>query len=195
MKYIYLLIAFSITQVLANQQTLEEIMQFFFPEIKKNFQDVRPKDEKVFKNIRFFIGDLTEDKFNYYFMNPDYFRLSIANCFVHFVVDIYDFAGNCIRNNYVIILKDFQFYSNVNFIKDPGITTRYYPLFTFYNTAINVKIDYEQFDNTIPNESADYIKEHIDILKYGVLSVLDLKWRDYLRDILTNMYLNGVIKD
>ena len=195
MKYIYLLIAFSITQVLADQQTLEEIMQFFFPMIKKNFQDVRPKDEKVFKNIRFLIGDLTEDKLNYNFINPDYFRVSITNCFVNFVVDIYDFAGNCIRNNYVIILKDFQFFSYVEFIKDPGITTRYSPLFKFYYCGIDVKIDYQQFDNTIPQANADYIKEHIDILKYGVLSVLDLKWRDYLRDILLNMYLNGVIKE
>ena len=193
MKYIYLLIAFSITQVLGSQQTLEEIMQFFFPEIKKNFQDVRPKDEKVFKNIRFLIGDLTEDKFYYYFINPDYLRVTISNCFVNFVVDIYDFAGNCIKNNYVIILKDFQFYSYVEFIKDPGITTRYSPLFTSYYCDIDVKIDNEQFDNNIPN--ADYIKDHIDILKYGVLSVLNLKWRDYLKDIILNMYLHGVIKE
>ena len=86
-------------------------------------------------------------------------RVTISNCFAHFVIHIYGNDGKCIRENNVIILKDFKFDSYVIFIKDPGITTRYYPLFKFYYSGIDVNIDYEQFDNTIP--MGDYIKEHM----------------------------------
>ena len=190
MKSIYLLIAFSIFQIIASQQTEEQIIKDYFPYIKKTSEALRPKDIPRLKNIRFIIGDFTLDKLYYYHSN-EFIRFQISNCFVHFLIDIYEGDGTCLKENYVLSVKNFKFNVQSSFRRDTFYTTRYYPFLEYYYSQIDMEIDYEFFDNNI--EDADYIKKRFETLKYNLLDKFNEKWREYIKEILLRYYSNGLI--
>ena len=124
MKSIYVLIAFTIFQIIVNQQTEEQIIKDYFYYIKKTSEALRPKDIPRLKNIRFIIGDFTIDKLYYYHSN-EFIRFQISDCFVHFIFDIYEGDGTCLKENYVLIVKNFKFNVQTSFRRDTFVTTRY----------------------------------------------------------------------
>ena len=179
MKSIYLLIIFSIFQFISSQQNEEQIVKDYFPYIKKTSEALRPKD-----------SDFTLDKLDYYHSN-EFIRFQISNCFVHFLIDIYEGDGTCLKENYVLSVKNFKFNVQSLFRRDTFHTTRYYPFLEYYYSQIDMEIDYENFDNNI--EDADYIKKRFETLKYNLLDKFNEKWREYIKEILLRYYSNGLI--
>ena len=192
MKPIFLLIALSIFQIIASQLTEEQIVKDYFPHIKKTSEDLRPKDIPKLKNIRFIIGDFTIDKLYYYHSN-EFIRFQISNCFVHFLIDIYEGDGTCLKENYVLLIKNFKFNVQSSFRRDTFYTDRYYPFLEYYYSQIDMEIDYENFDNNILDVDADYIKKRFETLKYNLLEKFDEKWKEYIVEILLRYYSNGLI--
>ena len=69
------------------------------------------------KNVRFIIGDFTLDKLYYYHSN-EFIRFQISDCFVHFLIDVYESDGTCLKENYVPLVKNFKFNVQSSFRRD-----------------------------------------------------------------------------